>query len=480
MNFNEIEFGKATGEQESLSHPILLERGFINKENALEQLRDSDKFLILGFKGSGKSILGEKIRLESTTGNSKPNICASVNHLADFPFKSFAKIFSGEAEPESKYPTTWQYLLLTTLLEAFVNDPNGRDTENLEFRENIEKLNSAGLLPVKDLKSLALRSSKTSFKLNLFKLLEYGQESSQNQREQDLLFLEVVDYLKELIPQFRTISKHLLVLDGLDDILTLRDVQLKSLGALIFETQRLNIWMQKEKIPAKIIILCRTDLFEKLPIPNKNKSKQDYAINLDWYHDPREPENSMLVELANLRASLFLGNESNIFDTFFEKNTENKKTAHFLLDHTRHTPRDFTQLLNNIKKFHKGGKFSRDDIVSGIRSYSTNYFYPEIKDELVGHVDESIFESFAQAITQLKQREFKYSTLLDRIDLESTSRADIDTLLHTLFKCSAIGHKWGEGNNDRYEFAFRNPHSKFDKTKTIVLHKGLWKSLNLI
>ncbi|NMY51060.1 hypothetical protein [Pseudomonas sp. WS 5011] len=480
MNFTDIEFGKATGEQESLSFPILLEKGFINKDNALEKLKSSDKFLILGFKGSGKSILGEKIKHESFPENKDSKFCTTVNHLADFPFKSFAKIFSGDAEPESKYPTTWQYLILTTLLEAFVEDPNGRDTENLEFRESISKLNEHGLLPIKNLKSLALRSSKTSFKVNLFKLLEYNQENSQNPKEQDILFLEVVDYLKELIPEFNTQSKHLLIIDGLDDILTLRDIQLKSLGALIFEAQRLNIWMQREKIPAKIIILCRTDLFEKLPVPNKNKIRQDYSVSLDWYHDPRDASNSMLVELANLRASLFLDGTSNIFDSFFEKETENKPTTHFLLDHTRHTPRDFTQLLNNIKSFYKNEKISRNEIINGIRKYSTEYFLPEIKDELVGYIDDIVFDNFTQAVTQLKQREFKYTALIENIDLQKTPRDSVDSLLNALFKCSAIGNKWSHSGNERYEFIFRNPHAQFDKTKTIVLHKGLWKSLNLI
>src|SRR6185369_17611308 len=65
MKFDEIIFGKATGEQEGAYIPELLRDGFIDKGNVLKKLRDEDKFLVLGYKGSGKSTIAEKIRLES-------------------------------------------------------------------------------------------------------------------------------------------------------------------------------------------------------------------------------------------------------------------------------------------------------------------------------------------------------------------------------------------------------------------------------
>lgn len=53
-------------------------------------------------------------------------------------------------------------------------------------------------------------------------------------------------------------------------------------------------------------------------------------------------------------------------------------------------------------------------------------------------------------------------------------------MLHTLFAASAIGMTWsGEGRQERFEFKFRNPHAVYNPHRTILLHKGLWKVLNL-
>lgn len=476
-----IDFGKATGEQEGIDSPILIKNGFLDKGGIVESIVNGGKSLVLGFKGSGKSTIGEKIRLGCYPAVSDSKVCAVVNHLADFPFKSFSKICPGAAEPEAKYPTSWQYLLMTTLLQSFLNDPRGRDTENLEFRESVSKLTEAGMLPVKSLKHMALKASKSSFKLSLAKILEYSQESSDKSVDQDLMFLDLVDLIKEIIPEFSTQSTHLIVLDGLDDVLTSRDIQLNALSALIFEANRLNIWLKKEGVRAKIVVLCRTDLFERLPIPNKNKIKQDSAVLLDWYHDPQEPQKSQLAKLANLRAGLALNREVDIFSEFFHAKIEDRPSAQFLLEHTRHTPRDFIQLLNNIKEFDSGGKLNRSEVVKGIRKYSIDYFLPEVEDEIVGYADHDVFLRFKAAVTKIKAREFEYSKLYANFEADgSCAEKELSWLLKVLFKCSAIGNKWAVGGSIRYEFVYRNPHADFDRDKVIVLHKGLWKSLNLI
>jgi len=65
-----------------------------------------------------------------------------------------------------------------------------------------------------------------------------------------------------------------------------KEVQYKSLSALVYETDRLKITFMNNGVGAKIIILCRTDLFERLPGPNKNKIRQDSSYEIDWYRRP--------------------------------------------------------------------------------------------------------------------------------------------------------------------------------------------------
>lgn len=478
MKFDEIVFGKATGEQEGAYIPELLKDGFIDKGNVLRKLRDEDKFLVLGFKGSGKSTIAEKIRLESYPEDKDAKYVAKIQHLGDFPFKSFAKIYSGQAEPESKYPSTWSYLLNLLIIGSFAKDAAFYYSDNNNFREKVERLQEIGLLPTDDLKQLVVKSSKSSFKVQLPKVLEYMRESKTDIKDNDLLFLHIIESLGAIIKSFVTTRKHLVILDGLDDVLTTRELQYTSLSALIYEVNKLNYTFARDKVQVKIIVLCRSELYERLPGPNKNKIKQDSSVVLDWYHDPRDPENSMLVKLSNLRASIATKRETNIFEEYFPKRFNEKVTAHFLLDNTRHTPRDFLQLLTNLQPYYQNGKFTRSQILSGLRHYSLEYFMPEIKDEMVGYIDHTEFEQFITILNVAKQREFKLE-LLETISKQNSvlNVTKIIEILETLYDCSAIGCKW---QNDRYEFKFRNRNSSFNKDITIVLHQGMWKSLNLV
>lgn len=62
--------------------------------------------------------------------------------------------------------------------------------------------------------------------------------------------------------------------------------------------------------------------------------------------------------------------------------------------------------------------------------------------------------------------------------MSSLSSAEV---LRVLYDCSAIGHvyPYGNGNQTRVTFKFRNRNSAFTPTDRIILHKGLWKGLNV-
>ena len=155
--------------------------------------------------------------------------------------------------------------------------------------------------------------------------------------------------------------------------------------------------------------------------PNKNKICQDSSILLDWYHDPRAPEECMLVKLANLRANLSDSSVSNIFSSYFPEYIGNEKAAHYLLDRTRHSPRDFIQLLKEIQKASVVGR---------------------------GLID--------------------YSTIQAGI------------LNNALFTAGAIGNKIAKRNTAvRYIFSFRNRKDSYSTEHATIIHKGLHSAFSI-
>jgi hypothetical protein len=323
--------------------------------------------------------------------------------------------------------------------------------------------------------------------------------------EQVLKFPYYVEQLKAIIKKVRSRSRHVLIIDGLDDIFTAEKIQYDSLAALLLEVARLNAMFAKEEVPAKILLLCRTDLFEKLPGANKNKLRQDSSIILDWYHDPRQPGESNLIRLVNLKARVTDPSLADVFAAYFPSQMllrragRRRKSVSYgqpivshLLEFTRHTPRDFIQVLAHIQRFASESerysalirrRLTQDQIQSGIRSYSIDYFLPEIKDELVGYFPASVVEAAFSLIGSLRKREFHFKDLHTKAREQARfSELDLPGVVHALFECSAVGNvnsASGRRATVFYTWKYRNRNSTLNLDDPLLLHKGMWRALNV-
>lgn len=347
----------------------------------------------------------------------------------------------------------------------------------------ISELTNSGLLPSKSLSQIVQISTKKAFSISWKGLGASSETSNIRGTAADIPFL--VEKLKSIIFCAKSESTHLLVIDGLDEILTKRDAQYESLASLLYEADRLNLDFARNRNPIKIIILCRTDIFEGLPNANKNKLRQDAAVSLDWYHDPASPEDSGLIKLVNHRASISHGDPIDIFERFFPKVIAgphgSQEIRRFLLEFTRHTPRDFVTLLNYVQRYSDGpGKISKEQILSAIRAYSVDYFVPEIKDELHGHLTPVEIDQMIYLFSALGKREFTYSQLLRTTDGFSPPLGlNLHEVLGHLFQCSALGTLEITNGKTFFTAKYRNRNAILNFGHKLILHRGMWKALNL-
>lgn len=488
--FHKLKFGWASAEQEGATDPNLLLDGFFDLGGVVEEATNGNKFLFLGYKGSGKSAISEHMRLKA---QSDPQMFVTATFLADFPYSDFSRLVRGD-DAETKYPTAWSWLLLVKLFDSFNRDQGAASNSNLDFRTAIETLTRLGLLPSPTLKELVFTSSTRTFKVKLPVVFE--SEFRRDKHEQNLKFPFFVERLKSVASTFKSTSRHLLIIDGLDDILTSAKVQYDSLAALVLEVSRLNAMFVQNSTPAKVLLLCRTDLYEKLPGANKNKIRQDSGVSLDWYHDPRQPGQSNLVRLVNLKARVTDRSLQDVFKVyfpakmFFRKSNTEHDVIWYLLDFTRHTPRDFIQVLAHIQPFSPHTVYSslirrpltQDQVLSGMRSYSIDYFLPEIKDELVGYFSNVDVNSTIDLIGAMRSREFTFAELTKRAaEQKRFASLDLSSMITALFECSAIGNVDSrKGGTTYYTFKYRNRNSTLNLEDRLTLHRGMWKALNLI
>jgi hypothetical protein len=480
--FSEIQFGKTSAEKESLESPDLLLRGFFDPFGYVKAAKAPGEFLFLGYKGSGKSSIGEHLRL---VAEGEPELFVRYISLGDFPYTSFSKIIKGDIEPEAKFPDAWSWLLLLQVIEQFAKDQGSTLHSNLDASEAYRQLRAAGLLPSSSLKYIVQQTIKRTGGIN-WKALTLGRElTAVEGNAADVPFF--VEKLKELANSIRSDSRHLLVVDGLDELLGSRTVQLTSLASLVYEIDRLNASFARSSCPTKIILLCRTDIYELLPNANKNKLRQDSAIELNWFTEAADFRASNLIKLVNYRASISLGAEVDIFARFFpDKLTIQhgrkdviKDSRAFLLEFTRHTPRDLITLLNFVQREAANKEFlDPSDLEKAAKSYSVSYFVPEIRDELHGYFEPDSITQIISLLGAIGEREFTYSQALKVSENAVGSSLDIKKVLFRLFECSALGNIEISGHT-HFSFKYRNRNAVLDLGKRIMLHRGMWKALNL-
>lgn len=474
-DFRKILFGKTDAQEESAEYPDLLINGYLPVDNISSQVLDTNKFLFLGYKGSGKSALSEHLKLTADE-----NTIVDQQSLKNFPYKTFSKIVSGESEPEVKHKLAWRWLLLVRVLQDLIADPDAKALSESELHKTTELLVQAGLMDVTNISDMVRKTSSNSFKVSV---KAFAFEHTTHQENADISLDWVVEYVKKLVVNFRESHRLLLVIDGVDEILTSREIQYQSVIAMINEAKDLNIYFRKKVLPVKIIVLCRTDIFERLPDPNKNKIRRDCSYTFNWYKEGSDTANaSDLIGIANKRTRLVFPEVDDMFESFFPSSYQRNDIRSAMLDYTRHTPRDFLQLLVSIQRSCSSDRVMKQDIDRGIADYSIEYFLPEIKDEMAGYISFNLIDTIVSILASFRSREFSFKDFDNAVQrtpvMSSYSSVDI---LRVLYDCSAIGHAYpyGDGSQTRITFKYRNRNSAFTPNDRIILHRGLWKGLNV-
>jgi hypothetical protein len=475
--FKDLVLGFDSADFEATHHPDLLLEGFVDHLGLANEAKYGHKFLFLGYKGSGKSALGEHLRLGAAND---PLLFVEFVNIDDVSFSTFSQILKGSIEPEARYPMVWSWLLLIFLLNSFSRDEGSNFAQDDELFLTVEALKQLGLLPEPSLSRAVNATSERSFSLKLNSVIG-GIEGTYKTTTgtPDLPFF--VERLKLVSRRFRSKSRHLLIIDGFDELLRRGHLQYDALGALIFEANRLNLHFAEAGNSAKIVVLCRTDLFEHFPGPNKNKIRQNSAVQLDWYGDPYHPEQSSLVQLINHRAGLSAGEAVDVFAQYLPEKLSNYKDEGIhaeLLANTRCVPRDIVNLFAKLQEYSGDERMTVGQVFSALAAYSKDYFLPEITDEMDGYVSTEHIELTKRLLATVGKINPQIYELKDQAAaLGYPSSFDLSKVLNVLFECSAIGNviKAKRGKSFKYE----NRHASFKESDGMIIHRGLWKALGL-
>lgn len=456
--FVTIKFGYASAEREA-QEPGLLDEGFVDGGTSTDAIFSDGRFLVLGQKGSGKSALG--LHLEARAANSPSEFVMAVT------VAELLGVAAGGKGPGAD-DAGLRWTLLLYFLSSVAADEAMRPLSP-ELGRAITLLEREGLLvPDKVPRGPRQRSTKT-IRDPVTRAFEVMSQSIDEDVTAGVRGTLLIRRVVAAIAANQSDSWHVLVIDGFEqEIVARRDVRLR-LAGLVRAAADLNRGFAQSGARLVVVVLCRTDIFDALPVPDKNKLRQDHAIQLRWHDSRGLADQAKLGRLVNIRASLSVGRPMSVADRFFGWRYRSRLAHRELLRFTRSTPRDVISLLNTVKEHVAIANALNGRVLSeALQRYTVEYLWLEIEDELEHYLTEGAPRA-SRDLLRRTGRSFELDDLRDTIILYHKGDLDPVQLLRGLYDAGAISqHIDGDDH-----FSYASPYPAVQLDGQFQLHPGV-------
>lgn len=487
-SFKQFDFGYADSASEFSLSPKLLRDGYYDLDGIESKVVDSHEFLLLGYKGSGKSAIGA--RLQMLAEGAPSQYAAHAPILVDrLPLKEFRGVMPDSIDAHLRHRFGWSLQLMVQIVSGLDGDGQADAKSKKQITAVCKQLDKHGVTAQNPATMKKFRAEKVTATAGAPQgaVGLPGSVSAEFQRSTDASRIgDWIAYLQKATADYRSQRRHYFFVDGLDDLSLVQDGRKEMLGGLVQAVFDLNMLYRESGAPIKVLICCRTDLYARLELTRGGKIQSDYCLELNWYQNPRDFRVSHLVKLANMRAQLAGRRSPDVFEEYFEPRIDSDNAAQFLLKQTRHTPRDLLQLLKIVQKHVSSpGVIPNNSVKAGAAEYSQTYFMGEMRDALSAYFDQSQITSIVEFLGTLRRRRFTYSDLAVKMESDPrfNGQFDLHAAVAVLFDNSFVGNLTEGGPSGGYEpyyrFRYRNPHAALAVEDKLVLHSGLWKAFNI-
>ncbi|WP_157508847.1 P-loop ATPase, Sll1717 family [Luteipulveratus halotolerans] len=481
-NFADLYFGKSDSVHEALERRDEFMRSYVDLDGAVGQVVSGEKTLILGPKGTGKSALG--VYIEKGSGEVH---FARMRNASSLPLAEIPQLDTGQDPGAARTYNAWKFILLASYLDVALTDSSVQVPSLREIRRVVRTLRDAGFIGDGSGQVL-LGVSKASYSL------ETAQMGAlfRNEGGRPLNIFTLTPHLEKWAKSLRSKRRHILLLDGLDSIFLNDSRYDESISALVQAAHDLNLGFKQHSATGTIVLLLRNDIFSRVSsrLPDAHKMR-DFAYDLDWrILSGAAGESAPLVRLINRKAGQERGGEID-FLSYFPRRIELGRSRRgrrttprlkYLLNLTRHTPRDMLQLLEYIRRVEEaqgrpsGGSTIADRVVrEGVLQYSTKYFVDAVRGEFAGYEGgPSETEAALRALklmegSKFTRTDFRAAIARDTPGLEAKS----DSLLKLFFYAGAVGNLFDNGGERYMVFYHRRDDVDLKTQGSLVLHNAL-------
>lgn len=475
IKFSDIDWGEDDAKNdESLEHYFVEFPGY-------DKILSGKKHYIIGRKGTGKSAILQKVRLQCSAS---PTHFYTDISLRDFPLTDFKSLGDRSLQDKSKYVSAWKFLLLTEIANLFMQDNSIENTDAYNMLKRFVHDNFPdGISVVHTIGTLRENQNKISLSASL--LSGEHSASSSEETSASIHYNKAVKTLENLLSRIETKSTFVLLIDELDEGYHAKGSNLNLvILSLLRSADELYNFFRKNEINCIPILALRSDIFDGLEDNDLNKL-DDFVLRLNWTANTQDEWS--LRQIVEKRIKATVREKYPTFETtdywslVADEASDPRGLFQYICILTFSRPRDIIKMLKYCSESIKAPKLTLRDVRSVEEKYSS-WFYQEFRDEVQSFL--SCWRQVLNCITEVAKGKEQTSILLERFNandkIQQWCRENSKTskdILEVLFDYSVIGCINKEG---RWIFKYKDDHFEFMSSyPSYCVHYGFCRKLRI-
>lgn len=438
----------------------------------MDELISGRKRFVIGRKGAGKTAISKQLYEKKAH-----NIFTQKLSFKNFPFNFLYSLDNVKYTAPNQFITIWKYLIYSCICKLMLKNQNIDNSA----RERLTKLYDDS--PILAFDRLVEHWTTKEFSAEI---LGVGLGIGGEKKAVTLSWIDATNILEDFIFEYIDTSTYLIIFDELDeDYRPIEDTEerhlyINLLTSLFKATQEICCRFTRAKKIFPIVFL-RHDIFVMLRDSDKNKWR-DFIIYLEWDIDK-------LKEMLDFRLATILGDTTirNPWDIFFSKapvymghrQHRGMSSFDFIARSTQWRPRDFIFYIKVCAE--QVISRNRTKIIPGIIKHADDAFSDYLRAEIVDEVHPIMphIEEVFSILSKIRKQTLPPQSFIseyNRIEACRKTMSAEDTL-GFLFTFNIIGNQ--PSMSSKNIFNYKDKNARFNYRENIMIHRGLFKTLQI-